>query len=327
MKLITKVYRGAVVESFHMGYAYVTDETGKELFAVGNPDTPVFTQEAAALFKTAALLAEKVDDTYKLSDKELAVTCSTHTGKDTQTDVIHELLKKAGLKISDLQCDIDTPLDSGTFEKMILQGRRPSQIHNKFSGLHASALVMSKAIGEQVTDYPKAISSIHSKSLEVIKKYSGSDKILRETDCSGLDTYFLPMNKINKMYNSLLNGDDEFLTKVFQVVTDYPEMIAGEGSFDTEFIKLLKGNGLVKSGTNGLVALCVKPPKANGVSIVVKAIDGSTKAAVSMMMEIMKYLKIIDKKTLEKLAKFHAPEYFDKQGNKTGYLQTEIIED
>ena len=327
MKLITKIFRGTVVESFHLGYAYVTDETGKELFSVGNPDTPIFTQETAALFKTAALLEEKADEKYKLSDEELAVTCSTHMGKDTHVEVIHELLKKVGVKISDLQCEIATPQDAGTFEKMIIQGRRPSQIHNKFSGLHAGMLTMCKAKNEDAEDYVKALSSTHAKVLEVIKKYSGSDKVLKETDCSGLDTYFLPMNKINKMYSALLKGEDEYLTKVFQVVTDYPEMIAGEGNFDTEFIRLMKGNGLAKSGSNGTVAICVKPPKANGVNIVVKAIDGSTEAAVSMAIEIMKHLKVIDKKILDKLAEFHTPEYLDSLGNKTGSMMTEIIED
>ena len=327
MKLITKIFRGTVVESFHLGYAYVTDETGKELFSVGNPDTPVFTQETAAFFKLAALLEEKADEKYKLSDEELAVTCATHMGKDTHTDVIHELLKKAGVKISDLQCEIDSPNDASTFEKMIIQGRRPSQIHNKFSGLHAGMLVMSTAMGEDAGDYSKAISATHNKALELVQKYSGSEKVLTETDCSGLDTYYLQMSKINKLYNAILKGEDENLTKVLQVVTDFPEMISGDGEFDTEFIRLMKGNGLVKSGSNGTVALCVKPPKANGVNIVVKAIDGSTKAAVSMALEIMNHLNVIDKKTLEKLAEFHAPEFIDTLGNKTGSMVTEIIED
>jgi L-asparaginase II len=326
MKVITKIYRGSVVESFHLGYAYVTDETGKELLSAGNPDTPVFTQETAAIFKLVALLQEKGDEKFKLTDKEMAVACSTHSGKEVQTDVIHSLLKKIDVKINELQCEIETP-EPVTFEKLIIQGRRPSQIHNRYSGLHAGVLALAKTLGEDAEDYLKAISHTHTKYLEVIKKYSGFDKILKETDDSGLESYFLPMNKITIMYNALLKGTDENLTKVFQVVTDFPEMIAGEGKFDTEFIKLMKGNGLVKSGSHGLVALCVKPPKENGVNIVVKSIDGSTEAAVSMAIEIMNHLNIIDKKNLEKLKEFHSPEYVDALGNKTGHLETEIIDE
>lgn len=327
MKLITKVYRGSVIESFHLGYAYVSDETGEELFVTGNPDTPVFTQETASLFKTITLLQEKGDEKFKLSDEELAVTCSTHAGRDTHTQVIHSLLKKLDLKISDLQCAIKTPEDTQSYEKMIIQGRRPSQIHNSYSGLHACMLAIAKSIDEEPTDYLKAISYIHDKNLETIKKYSGQKKILKETDNSGLDTYYLPLCKIAKMYSELIKGSDEYLTKVFQIVTEYPEMIAGGKKFDTEFIKLMKGNGLVKSGTNGLVALCVKPQKSNSINLVVKAIDGNTDAAVSMALEILKHLKALDKKTMEALKKYHNPEFEDATGNKNGRIQTEIQED
>ncbi len=324
MKLITKIYRGSVVESFHLGYAYVTDETGKELFSAGNPDTPVFTQETASFFKTAAILQEKGEEKFKLTDKELAVTCSTHSGKDIQTDVIHSLLKKINLKISDLKCKIQTPDDISTYEKMIIQGRRPSQIHNKFSGLHAGMLTLAKCLEERSDDYLLTISLTHTNILQLIKKYSGLDKILTETDNSGLDTYFMPLNKIANMYNHLLTGSDENLSKIFQAITKYPELIAGEETFDTEFTKIMKGNGIVKSGSNGLVALCLKPHKANGITIVVKAIDGSPTAAISMAIEIMNHLQIIDKKTLDKLKKFHIPEFTDTLGKKTGYMQTEI---
>ena len=327
MKLITKIYRGSVVESFHMGYAYATDETGKELFSVGNPETPLFTQETAAPFKLVTLLQEKGDDKFKLSDKELAVTCSTHTGKDDQTDIIHSLLKKIDVTINDLQCKIENPVDNSTFEKLIIQGRRPSQIHNIYSGLHAGMATLSKTIGEDPKDYIKAISRIHNKNLQNVKKYSEFDKVLTKIDNSGLDTYYLPMKNIVKMYSKLITGSDEMLTKVFQVITEFPELIAGEGKFDTEFIKLMKGNGLAKSGTNGLIALCVKPPKSNAVNLVVKSIDGNTEAAVSMALEILKHLKVLDNKTIDKLKKFHNPEYIDAAGNKTGHLETEIITD
>ncbi|MBN2279429.1 MAG: asparaginase [Candidatus Marinimicrobia bacterium] len=325
MKLLTKIYRGSVVESFHMGYAYAIDETGRELLTAGSPETPLFTQETAAPFKLATLLQEKGDETLKLNDKELAVACATHAGKDVHTDVIHSLLKKTEMTISDLQCEIQNPEDSSTFEKMIIQGRRPSQIHNVFSGLHAGMAALAKAMEEDPKDYVKAISHIHTKILENIKKYSECDKVLTEVDASGLDTYYLPMKNIVKMYNKLITGSDEEVTKVFQVFTEYPELIAGEGRFDTEFIKLLKGNGLVKSGSNGMVALCVKPPKSKAVSLVVKAIDGSTKAAVSMSLQILKHLELIDAKDIERLKEFCKPEFRDASGNITGHMETELI--
>ena len=325
MKLITKIYRGSIVESFHMGYAYATDETGKELFAAGNPDTPIFTQETASPFKLVTLLQEKSDEKFNISDKELAVTCSTHSGKDVHTDIIHSLLKKIDVTIGDLQCKIQNPVDSSTFEKLIIQGRRPSQIHNIYSGLHAGMVALAKTIDEDPKDYIKAISHIHNKNLENVKKYSECKKVLTEIDNSGLDTYYLSMKSIVKMYNNLITGSDELLTKVFQVITEFPELIAGEDKFDTEFIKLMKGNGLVKSGTNGLVALCVKPPKSNAVNLVVKSIDGNTDAAVSMALAILNHLKIIDTKKMDKLKKFYTQEFIDAAGNKTGHMETEII--
>ncbi|MFP4548720.1 MAG: asparaginase [Fidelibacterota bacterium] len=325
MKLITKIFRGPIVESFHLGYAYVTDETEKELFSAGNPDTPVFTQETAAPFKAITLLQEKADEKFNLTDEELAVTCATHSGKNEHTEMIHSLLKKIDLNINDLQCEIQNPEDSATFEKMTIQGRRPSQLHNIYSGLHAGMAVLAKSIDEEPKDYIRAISHIHTKNLTTIKKYSEHDKILTETDNSGLDTYYLPLKNITKMYNKLITGSDDYLTKIFQVITEYPEMMGGEGKFDTEFIKLMKGNGLVKSGTNGLIALCVKPPKSNAVNLVVKAIDGNTKAAISMALEILRHLKVLDSKKLEKLHAFHNPVYKDVLGNKVGEMKTELV--
>jgi len=325
MKLITKILRGPVVESFHLGYACVTDENGKELFSAGNPDTPVFTQETAAPFKTITLLKEKADEKFNLTDEELAVTCATHSGKNEHSEKIHSLLKKIEFSINDLSCEIQNPEDSATFEKMTIQGRRPSQLHNIYSGLHAGSAVLAKSIDEDPKDYSRAISSIHTKNLATIRKYSEYDKVLTENDNSGLDTYFLPLKHITKMYNKLITGADEYLTKVFQVITEYPEMIAGDGKFDTEFIKLMKGNGMVKSGTNGLVALCIKPPKSNAVNLVVKAIDGNTKAAISMALEILHHLKVLDSKKLDKLKAFHKPIFKDVMGNKVAEMKTELV--
>ncbi len=322
---MTKIYRGPAVESFHLGYAYVADESGTELFTAGQPDTPIFTQETAAPFKTITLLQEKADEKFNISDKELAVINANHMGTKTHTDVIHGLLKKIDLGIDELYCAKQTPADQPTYEKMIIKGRRPSQIHNSFSGMHAGMGLLAKSMDESPKEYYKSISKTHIKNLETVKKYAGYDKVLTETDNSGLDTYYLPMKNLAKMYGQLISGADQNLTKVFQVITEFPEMIAGQGKFDTEFIKLMKGNGLVKSGTNGLVALCVKPPKSKALNVVVKAIDGNPKAAVSMTLEVLKHLKVLDDKKLNKLKAFHAPEFTDTMGNKTGSMKSEII--
>jgi len=325
MNFITKFYRGAIVESIHIGYAVAVDEDGKVIFSAGKPEYPVFIRSAAKPFQALPLLDSEVTDQYKLTDEELAVICASHNGEAIHTEVVSGILKKIGLKIENLKCGIHRPIDKSSYEQMIIKGSRPTALHNSCSGKHAGMLLLAKALDVSTDDYLSPKHLVQEKILEKILHYSGLKKILRETDDCGAPTYFMPLQNLAIMYRKLIDGSDENLNKIFHSMVLHPDIIAGKSRFDTDFISAMKGKAISKVGSNGVRAIGMKNSDGKSFGIAIKVLSDNKDVSASVAMKIMSHLKLIDKKAEKKLSKYSTPDFLTYTGEKIGKMETELL--
>ena len=77
-----EVTRGSLVESRHRGMAVVVDGAGKVLFQAGDIEAAVFPRSACKAMQAIPLIESGAADAFGLTAKELALSCSSHSGED-----------------------------------------------------------------------------------------------------------------------------------------------------------------------------------------------------------------------------------------------------
>jgi len=326
MILVAKQYRGDVVESFHLGYAVAVNDNNEIIFTAGESEYPVFIQAAAAPFQTVVLLESGAMDKFNLDDEDIAIASSSHNGEAYQAEAVTRLLRKAGLNLDALQCGIHPPLDHTSYEQLILQGRRPTVLHNSNSGVHAGILTAAKAMDIDINSYTNVEHPIQQRIFEKIKDYSEKEKIPMEVDNGNIPTYFMPLFNLAIMYRKLAAGTDESLQKIFHVMNLHPKLIAGKGRFDTDFITAMHGKAVSKYGFEGVRCIGIRTESGH-TGIAIKVLDGNWKAADSMAIAILKHLKMLDEETLDKLDKYETTALKSHSEKAIGKLETEIVID
>ena len=93
-KVICSVKRGREEESQHEINCVVINQNKKILFQSGKIDKNYCLRSTLKPFQCAASLEQGTDKKYKLSKKEIAVTCASHHGESEHISTVQNILKK-----------------------------------------------------------------------------------------------------------------------------------------------------------------------------------------------------------------------------------------
>lgn len=107
-------------------------------------------------------------DAYGLTEEELAVICSSHSGESFHVNAIRSILSKAGLGEEYLQCGVHAPLNEQAAKALEQSGQAPGQIHNNCSGKHTGMLITAKHLGESLEDYYQPYHKVQRQIIEMI---------------------------------------------------------------------------------------------------------------------------------------------------------------
>jgi len=72
--------REGIVESKHRVQAAVCDNRGRVLSVAGNSETATFVRSSLKPFQALAVTASGTLERYELTDRDLAIICSSHQG-------------------------------------------------------------------------------------------------------------------------------------------------------------------------------------------------------------------------------------------------------
>ncbi|MEC8422533.1 MAG: asparaginase, partial [Myxococcota bacterium] len=176
-------YRGAHVETIHPVRAVavrIDGETARVLWAggaavrspwrsAGKPFqllASIEAMEAARHSENTAFTARS------LSDIDLAVGASSHSGQAAHIEVVESLLARFGRGVGDLRCGAEPPAHAPSFHALIRAGRKPSAIHNDCSGKHAMMLGACTARGWDL-DYRAEMHPLQQTVRETVLRLTG----------------------------------------------------------------------------------------------------------------------------------------------------------
>ena len=138
--LLLTITRGNNIETLHNGWICVLDKKKKIIYKRGNVNDCIFLRSAAKPIQAIPLIENNV----KVTQKELAVICASHSGSERHINMLNDLLKEFNLSLSDLRCGIHPPLDEKERNKLLKTNSLPNVLHNNCSGKHIGMLAVCK---------------------------------------------------------------------------------------------------------------------------------------------------------------------------------------
>lgn len=285
--LEVRLLREGIVESTHNVQAVVCDNRGRVLSVAGNAQTTAFIRSALKPFQALAVTTTGTLERFDLTDRDLAIICSSHRGTIEQTRQAFNILWRCDVDTSALQC----PIPPG----------KQSPLEHNCSGKHAGMLAVCKQRHFPLETYLKRNHPVQELILDKVAellRMPAAEFIAVRDDC-GAPTYLMELGQMATLYAILASGDSVDMERIVRAMVAHPTMVAGPGEFDTELMSLTEGEIVSKSGAEGVQCI---GRVGEGMGLSIKVLDGARRAKYAVAIHLLKQLGWITPTIAENLA-------------------------
>lgn len=296
--VLVEITRGGVVESFHHGAVAVVDADGKTVLALGDIDRPVFPRSAVKAFQALPLIESGAADRFQLTDAEIALACSSHSGEPRHVGGAASMLGKAGLDLHCLECGAHWPMGEKAARALAAEGKVPLTLHNNCSGKHSGFICVAVQEGIDPKGYIAPDHKLMREITGALADMTGYDlsKTARGVDGCSIPTYAIPLRNIAHGFAQFASGQGlgveraKAAARLRKAVAAEPFMVAGSERFDTVVMEALRERAFIKTGAEGVY--CGALPEL-GLGIALKIEDGAGRAAETAMAALLvRFLKL-----------------------------------
>jgi len=300
--LEVRLLREGIIESRHVVQAAVSDDRGRVLSVAGNAETATFARSALKPFQALAVTSTGTIERYGLSDRDLAIITSSHQGSIEQVRQVFNIIWRVDLETTMLQC----PIPSG----------KRSPLEYNCSGKHAGMLAVCQQRHWPLNNYLDKKHPVQqlilSKVAELLRMPAAEFIGVRD-DC-GAPTYLMQLGQMAFLYALLGSSNNLDMERIVRAMNHHPVMVAGEGEFDTEIMRLAPGELISKSGAEGVQ--CISR-LGEGMGLTIKVADGSKRAKYAAAIHLLQQMGWISPSVAQSLG--------DKFMNLSKYKRLEVI--
>ncbi|MFM7653013.1 MAG: asparaginase [Vulcanococcus sp.] len=285
--LEVRLCRGGISESVHRVHAVVCDQRGRVLMRAGDPQQLSFIRSALKPFQAQMFVSSGAADAGGHDDRALAIACASHAGEAAQAREAFKILWKADLEAEQLQC----PTPAG----------RTSPLEHNCSGKHAAFLATCRRLHWPLESY---LQTDHPLQQQVLKRVGellgmpGAELVTARDDC-GAPTLQLQLAQMALLFAHLGGGEQPDLERLSRAMLAHPDLVAGEGRFDTAVMRSGHGQVLSKGGAEGIQCLS---RVGEGLGLAIKVEDGASRAKHAVALQLMRQLEWLTPITLEELS-------------------------
>lgn len=334
--------RGGIIENRHAVHVAVTDSDGKLLYSIGNPRRITLARSAAKPAQALAVLETGAVDTYGFDAADLALMCASHSSEDSHLSRASSMLNRVGATETQLRCGGHPAISEVVNRSWIKRDYIPTAICNNCSGKHVGMIGGSNALKADVEDYHLPSHPMQLRVKQVMEDLCGLEErqILWGIDGCNLPAPAVPLLHMSKLYAKFADAADavrqdqtaaaqrsQYMARVFQAMTTYPEMIGGDARFCTDLMRVFQGNLIGKIGADALYCVGIRASEqtrrlgADGsVGVSIKIEDGNIEILYAVVVEILKQLEIGSPREWEALSRFHRLERRNTMGVVTGLV-------
>jgi L-asparaginase II len=263
-EVLAEYVRDGVVESVHRGYLVALNSDGSINLALGTSEHLIFPRSCVKSIQGAAMVRAGLT----LEPRLLALGCSSHSGSDKHIAAVREILSKANLDESALQCMLDKPL--GDAERRAWGEKPATRISMNCSGKHAAMLLTCVTNGWPIENYLDAAHPLQVAIKKELEDLAGESITLTSTDGCGAPLFLISVLGLARAIRAITISTDSAHQSVLQASRAFPEMVAGTGRLTTEMMQAVPGL-YMKDGAEA-VEVASMP---DGRTLVFKVSDGS----------------------------------------------------
>lgn len=323
------IYRGKLVESKHEAICMVKDISKNSIFSTNNDDQLVYPRSAIKIFQALPFINSKAHKLFDLTEKNIAISCSSHAGEPQHIKVLKEWLNKTGIILDQLKCGIHNPLDEKSSNNLLLSGEKPSQLYNNCAGKHLGMISGCLATKLKVNNYYEFNHPYQKLIRNSLEYFMGSriQKKFLGIDGCGVPQYAFPLTNIATSMINLIKEKEEknkyskAINVILSAITKFPILIGGHNRFDSEVIKATKGHIFCKGGAEGIFIFADFIKKIGGV---IKILDGNNRAIPSITIKIFLKLKLLSENEIKKLNRWTEQQIFNHTKKNVGKITAKL---
>lgn len=300
--------RGGDVESQHRG-AIAVVAGDRVALAVGEIERPYFCRSAAKPFQAAPAVRAGVAEAFGLSESDVALLASSHSGESFHVEAVARLLRAGSLSAADLRCGTHVPLGAAAAAELARAGSSPTTLHHNCSGKHTGMLLFARVVDADPSRYLEPDHAIQTQIRAAVRDLcacTGEYPRVAIDGCSA-PTFELPLVALARGYRALANPAAaapewrDSLARISAAMMRHPEMVAGTDRIDTELMRAGAGRLVSKIGYEGIMACGVA---GEDIGIAIKIDDGAPRAYEALMPALLERLGLLGADARSLLARF-----------------------
>jgi L-asparaginase II len=303
-EILVSLTRSGLDESHHLG-SYCVFADGRVVRSRGDIDEPVYLRSAA---------------------KPIQAIAASHSSTARHAQLAASILAKAGESPALLRCGGHRPIDSRVHEEYVRQGFRPGRLEDNCSGKHAGMIAAAKALGQDPASYADPSHAIQRRNLANLALVAGipESEVRIGVDGCAVPSFALGLRAAARALARYTTPDDlppakaAAARRVSRAMLAHPELVAGDGRFDTEVMRAAAGRLLVKSGAEGVMVVGV-PGARTGITV--KIADGAERALHALVATLLIDLGLVQPGDVERL---YAREVRTREGTPVGEVRVRL---
>jgi L-asparaginase len=257
------------------------------LSVAGDAEAETFARSTLKPFQALAVTTTGTLERFGLSDRDLAIICSSHQGTLEQARQVFNILWRSDLDPLALQCP--TPIG------------KQSPLQHNCSGKHAGMLAVCQQCNWPVQTYLQKnhpVQRLILGKLAELLRIPAEEIICAHDDC-GAPTYLMQLEQLATLFAQLSSGSNLDMERIVRAMTHHPTLVGGEGTFDTELMRLTQGELVSKAGAEGVQCI---GRLGEGMGLAIKVVDGAKRAKYAAAINLLKQMAWISPEIAETLS-------------------------
>lgn len=286
--------RDGLVEQEHSGFFVQAKKNGNVSEIGDTCGYPFYLRSCAKPLQASLIIDYEMDNFFKMTTKEIAICCASHTGEPCHTGVVQGFLDKIGLDKSFLKCSLHKPLSKTEQNKLLLENKKEDILQNNCSGKHTMMLAICVKKGWDLKTYDEKDHPLQIAIKEKIYELCQTKEEYPSTkDGCGVPIYSMPLKNMLLGYSNLFF--DKKYEKIKTTFIHNPYLIGGENRLDTAIMSA--NNKLIaKVGAGGL---CIVVNLEKHEALIVKILDCDMKARSIALIEALRQLNWLNAEMLQ----------------------------
>ena len=260
------------------------DGEGRVCLSVGDPSAPMLPRSSNKPMQMAAMVALGAVEAFGLSAQHVAVAAASHSGETLHVDTVRDLLLRADVPESALQCPHDMPLSSDAAAFLVRRELQPGRIHHNCSGKHAAMLATCAAQGWPLDTYRSPDHPLQIAIRAELEDAAGEAVAVTTVDGCGAPAYGLTLTGLARATAAVVrDGAPAHRAQVADAMRAHPELVGGTGRDVTVLMRAVPGL-VAKDGAEGVYAAAMP----DGTAVAVKIADGSQRARAAVLVAALR---------------------------------------